>query len=402
MNHSKNKFRRRKKNDFLTHPKNGSRKRSSGRKSNGSRISPESLIRKSGLTREVAVPIGRKFHDLAIDPRLKQILVAKGYSEMTEIQDGTFENLLSGNDLMGIAKTGTGKTGAFLIPLIQRLISGESFQTMVLVPTRELAQQVEMEFKSLTSGLNLYSVCLIGGTSVSKDIQRLRKPNQLIIGTPGRTQDLINRGILKPQGISVLILDEFDRMLDMGFSKEVMHIAGIMKNRRQTVLFSATENFRLQGLLDELLNEPHKITSSTESKTSDFVDQDIIKVTNPDEKFSILLNLIQNPTFKKVLIFSETKRGVSKLTLKLKKSGILVDEIHGDRSQFQRNKALNKFKFGHIQVLTATDVAARGLDIEDITHVINYQIPRDMESYIHRIGRTGRAGKSGIALTLID
>ena len=399
---TKNKKRKR----VFTQSKNGANA-SKKHKSNGfnqsKRFSPEKLIGKV-KNASSSSPLGKEnFENIPIDSRLRENISRKGYTLMTEIQEISMNHLLDGLDLVGIANTGTGKTGAFLIPIIHRMITEVTkIKVMVLVPTRELALQVQEEFESLTRGLGLISITLIGGSNVNIDIQKLRKGFDLIIGTPGRTTDMIERRSLLPEHVSVLVLDEFDRMLDMGFSKEVMRIAKNMKNRSQTVLFSATENENLRPLINELLENPVYVSSTMQTTTSENVDQDIIRIQSGQEKFTVLLDLIVQDEFRKVLIFSETKRGVSKLTKKLKAKGFGVDEIHGNRSQAQRKKALDLFRKGGIQVLTATDVAARGLDIEDVSHVINYQLPGSMDSYIHRIGRTGRAGKTGHAITFMN
>ncbi|MFB6307671.1 MAG: DEAD/DEAH box helicase [Flavobacteriales bacterium] len=300
--------------------------------------------------------------------------------------------------LKGIANTGTGKTAAFLVPLIQNLIAKDNnFQTLILVPTRELALQVEDEFKSLSKGLGLSCACFIGRTSVSQDISKLKKRNNMIIGTPGRLLDLINRRKLNLHNFSRLILDEFDRMLDMGFIDDVKKIS-----KEQTMLFSATENKKQNALIGEFLNNPTEIKPSSGSTSAKHIDQDVVNVYKGEDKFGVLLGMVKSEEYNKVLIFAETKKRVTRIADRLKKYGIGSDEIHGDKSQGYRKKALNNFRKGKIKVLVATDVAARGIDVDDITHVINYQVPQHMDSYMHRIGRTGRAGKSGKALTLVD
>lgn len=345
----------------------------------------------------------RTFQEMPIHSLLKATLDKKGYTYPTEIQDKSLEHILEGNDVLSIAKTGTGKTAAFLIPIIHQLLSRKRPNyALAVVPTRELAMQVEQEFKSMTKGLGLYSECFIGGTSVSKDMHRLRRPCHLIVGTPGRLIDLKNRGALDLRDIAVLVLDEYDRMLDMGFSQDVKQIAQSMFGRKQTMLFSATLDRTQQKLIDEMLNEPVEIKVSTGEASSDHIEQDIIRVREGENKFDLLYDLVTGQDFDKVLIFAETKRQVDQLCGKLVKSGIRADQIHGDKSQAARQKALDKFKTGRVDILVATDVAARGIDVSDVTHVINYHIPKNMDTYIHRIGRTGRAGKMGMALTFID
>ena len=344
----------------------------------------------------------RTFYELDISPKLQSRIKNKGYKKTTEIQDKTFEIVSQGESVIGIANTGTGKTGAFLIPIINRLINNKNKnKTIVLIPTRELAQQVEQEFKSLSKGLKIFSSCFIGGTNVNKDINKLRRLNHVIIGTPGRINDMINRRALKLHDFTKVVLDEFDTMLDMGFLQEVQKIINQMHKRNQTILFSATENPKQQNIIDNLVKQYKKVKVSEGKANTDNIYQEVIKPKDDEEKNQMLVDLLRKKEFKKVLIFSETKRQVSKLCRVLKKFDLKVDEIHGDKSQQHRSKAIQKFKLGAIQIMVATDVASRGIDIDNITHVINYRIPSSKESYIHRIGRTGRAGKEGYALTFI-
>jgi ATP-dependent RNA helicase RhlE len=377
-----------------------------GRSSGGlkkSDLDPSTLVNKTIKVKDGVKEIEtRAFVKLDIHPHLQEKIKRKGYEFTTEIQDKTFEFLSSGKSVIGIANTGTGKTGAFLIPIINRLIVNKNNnKSLVLVPTRELAQQVEQEFKSLSKGLKIYSSCFIGGTSINKDLDKLRRINHIIIGTPGRINDMINRRALKLNDFSNLVLDEFDTMLDMGFLHEVQKIIDQMHKRRQTILFSATENIKQQGIINGIVNGYERVRVSDGQANTDNIYQEVIKTKGDDEKIKILVDLLGKKAFKKVLIFSETKRQVSKLCRQLKKLQIKVDEIHGDKSQQYRSKAIQKFKSSNIQVLVATDVASRGIDIDNITHVINYRIPNSKESYIHRIGRTGRAGKEGSAITFV-
>lgn len=345
----------------------------------------------------------RTFAEMPLHGSLKSAIAKKGFQHPTQIQDQTLESLLEGRDLLGIAKTGTGKTGAFLIPIINRLMeSGRNFQTLVLVPTRELAVQVEEEFKSLTKGLGIYSSCFIGGTNINRDLQQCQRKSHLVVGTPGRLMDLNNRKALWFKDFEVLVLDEFDRMLDMGFANDVRNITGAMTKRNHTMLFSATLDKQQQPFIDKLLKNPVEVKVSSGEATGDHIDQEIIRLKEGEDKFSKLLSMIQQPEFEKVLVFAETKRWVNKVNKKLGQAGVSSDEIHGNKSQNYRQNALNKFKSGKVKVLVATDVAARGLDVSDVTHVINYQLPSSIDSYIHRIGRTGRAGKSGKAYTFVN
>ncbi|MDD2564596.1 MAG: DEAD/DEAH box helicase, partial [Salinivirgaceae bacterium] len=311
--------------------------------------------------------------------------------------------ILDGRNLMGLAQTGTGKTGAFLIPLIHNLMEQRAAnQVLIFAPTRELAVQTNDEFKSMAVGLNMASICLIGGTNVATDVRKLHQPHHFVIGTPGRLMDLTRQGALKLNQFKVIILDEFDRLLDMGFWRDIEFIIERMKNRQQTILFSATEERDQKPKIQKLLQNPVEIRTIAENRSADTVDQQIVSVANGEKKIDVLLSMVRNNEFEKVLVFAETKRWVSRICKDLRRGGINVDEIHGNKSQNYRLKALESFKNKKIQVLVATDVAARGLDISHVSHVINYQQPKDLDSYIHRIGRTGRAGQSGKAITFIN
>ena len=376
---------------------------SNSKKKKVSTLDPRRLIN-SGIEREPEKFIpSQLFDSMSINGKLKNNLAKKGFTHPTQIQEETIDHLIEGRDLLGIANTGTGKTGAFLIPIIEQLLnSKEPFTSLVVVPTRELALQVETEFKSLTHGMHLFAASFIGGTNINRDFGHLRRQNHLIIGTPGRLLDLSNRGMLRLQDISVLILDEFDRMLDMGFVNDIKKMVRMMTNRRQTMLFSATLDKSQHTLIHQLLRNPVEVKVSAGESTSDQIDQDIIRVPEGSDKFAMLMDLIEGKDFEKVLIFAETKRMVDKVSKKLNQMGVRADQIHGNKSQNYRVNALEKFKRGHVRVLVATDVAARGIDVSDVTHVINYQLPMTFDNYVHRIGRTGRAGKRGKAFTFVD
>lgn len=342
------------------------------------------------------------YSEMPFSEKLQATLSKKGYTHPTEIQQSTSKALLEGRDMMGIAQTGTGKTAAFLLPLIERMLRGEKLQTLVVVPTRELALQVNEEFRSLTKGLGFFSACFIGGTNINRDLQALRRSSHLVVGTPGRLIDLAGRNALRLSDFSVLILDEFDRMLDMGFAPDVNRITRAMTGRKQTLLFSATVDKSQKRLIDGLLNNPVEVRVSEGEATGDHIEQDIVRVPEDGNKFDVLLSMLADPDFDKVLLFAETKRTVDRMTKMLKKSGLAAEQIHGNKSQNARQRALDGFKNGNVRVLVATDVAARGIDVSDVTHVINYQIPQTYDSYLHRIGRTGRAGRSGKAFTFVN
>lgn len=378
--------------------------RTNNKKKAVSDLDPNLLIRKAvSAAEEIIFTPERTFDQLPIHQKLKNNLSKKGFTNPTQIQEDSFEYLMEGRDMLGVANTGTGKTGAFLIPIIQQLIvASKPFRSLVVVPTRELALQVEEEFRSLTLGMGVHTASFIGGTNIGRDLEHLRRQNHLIIGTPGRLMDLAGRGALKLQDIRVLVLDEFDRMLDMGFINDIKKIVRAMSSRKQTMLFSATVDKTQKPMINELLNNPVEVKVSTGESTSDQIEQDIIRVPQGIDKFNMLLSLIGDEDFEKVLIFAETKRLVNKIGKRLNESGVSADLIHGNKSQNYRNNALDKFKKGNVQVLVATDVAARGIDVSDVTHVINYQLPMSFDNYVHRIGRTGRAGKRGKAFTFVD
>ena len=382
---------------------NSSRPQRNGGGRKKSTLNPSLLVKKASNTEVKEYISERDYNNMPISANLKECLHTKGFKKPTEIQDKTLEALLEGRDMLGIAQTGTGKTGAFLIPIIEELIENNTrSHALVVVPTRELATQVDDEFKSMSKGLGLQSSVFIGGTNINRDIQNLRKANNIIIGTPGRLLDLSSRKNLDLKKFKVLVLDEFDRMLDMGFVHDVKRIISSMHMREQTMLFSATLDRTQEELIGNILKNPITVKVSQGNTTGENIEQDIIRITNGDDKFNVLLNMVSDQTFEKVLLFEETKHKASRICMKLNKSGISSDQIHGNKSQNARQKALNSFKAGKIKVLVATDVAARGIDVSDITHVINYQVPQTFDSYIHRIGRTGRAGKTGMAYTFVD
>ncbi len=368
-----------------------------------SSINPNQLVKRAIWEEETIYVPSSSFEQMALHVQLKKALRQKGYLNPTEIQEKTIANAIEGRDIVGVAKTGTGKTAAYLIPVIHKLLYSERpFQTLIVVPTRELAIQVEGEFNSLAKGLGYAAACFVGGKSISGDSRKMRTLNHLIVGTPGRLIDLMNRGIVRVNRFSVLVLDEFDRLLDMGFVKDVNTIVAAMENRKQTLLFSATLDKTQRKMMDELLNHPVEVNVNAVDISGDHIDQDIIRIGTTDDKFAVLLDMLRQEEFIKVLVFADTKRLVERMGIRLQRSGIRAEMIHGDKSQHLREKALNSFRNGDAQVLVATDVAARGLDISDVTHVINYQLPKDYESYVHRIGRTGRAGKGGKAYTFIN
>ena len=351
------------------------------------------------VAEEVAYVPENKFSDFIIDQRLKQNIITKGYINPTLIQDKTIPQILAGKDVVGIANTGTGKTGAFLVPLIQKVILNKFEKILVVVPTRELAVQINQELRSFVTNLGIFSTCCVGGASISAQIADLRRMNNFIIGTPGRLKDLINRRFINPGQFNTIVLDEADRMLDMGFIADMKFIMAKMPAKHHTLFFSATMSKEIEVLIKQFLHEPIIVSVKT-GDTSKNVDQDIVRVTG--DKLVALEELLKKSDFYKVLIFGRTKHGVEKLSQKLIERGFKADSIHGNKPHSKRQRALSAFKDNSVAILVATDVAARGLDIPDVSHVINYDVPATYDDYVHRIGRTGRGNKKGKALTFVD
>jgi superfamily II DNA/RNA helicase len=340
------------------------------------------------------------FSDFEIDSRLKENILSKGFNKPTAIQDQAIPEIINGKDIIGLADTGTGKTAAFLIPLIDKVLKNRNERILIITPTRELAEQINVELSEFAKGLRVYSVLMIGGTNIRHQISQLKREHNFLIGTPGRLKDLLDRGSLKLNQINNVVLDEADRMLDMGFINDVKLLLSNINSNRQTLFFSATFSKEVEKLSASFLRDPIRIATKTRD-TSSNVDQDVIKLTVGQNKIDVLHDLLIKDDFKKVLIFGKTKWGVEKLSKILAERGFRASSIHGDKSQSQREKALRLFKAEQIDILVATDVAARGLDIPDVSHVINYDLPATYDDYIHRIGRTGRAYKKGIALTFV-
>jgi superfamily II DNA/RNA helicase len=342
-----------------------------------------------------------KFTDFPIDELLKITIARKGYLLPTPIQDRAIPHILQGQDLVGIANTGTGKTGAFLIPLIQKALKQRDARILIMVPTRELAQQIDEEFRALASGMRLFAACCVGGAAIGAQLGALRRRPAFVIGTPGRLKDLLERRAFDLAEFSTVVLDEADRMLDMGFINDMRVILAKLAKDRHTLFFSATLSPEIEKLIGEFLNQPVRISVKT-GDTSKDVDQDIIRLTAGQSKLDVLTKMLRDPELSKVLVFGRTKHGVEKLAQLLGSAGIKAESIHGNKTQGQRQRSLAAFKQDKAQVLVATDVAARGLDISGISHVINYDLPSTYEDYVHRIGRTGRAGKKGKALTFVE
>jgi ATP-dependent RNA helicase RhlE len=370
-------------------------------KKGGARIDVSKFINKTVITEEAAVFVPEHlFKDFIIQENLKQNIITKGYVEPTPIQDRVIPHILHGHDVVGIANTGTGKTAAFLIPLINKVLLNPKEKVIVLAPTRELAQQIDEELKGFTKGFKIFSVCAVGGAPIGRQISSLRYQHNFIIGTPGRIKDLIERKCIDLSQFKTAVLDEADRMLDMGFVHDMRLLMSLMPRDRHTLFFSATLSPEIAALIKDFLKEPVMVSVKTQD-TSKNVEQDVVHIKPGEDKIEILHDLLIKPEFKKVLVFGRTKHGVEKLSVALNKRGFKAQSIHGDKNQGQRQRALDTFKKGMAQILVATDVAARGLDIAGVSHVINFDIPETYDDYVHRIGRTGRAGAKGKALTFV-
>ena len=342
-----------------------------------------------------------QFTDFPFNPDLAHNIAKKGYTAPSAIQDQTIIPILNGQDVIGLANTGTGKTAAFLLPIINQL-AGLTVRPSVLIitPTRELAQQIEAEFRIFSQGMQLFSTLVVGGMNIDRQIRDLRRRPHVVIGTPGRMKDLIERNELHLRTMSVLVLDEADRMLDMGFLPDIRRIVSEMPRERQTLFFSATMTPEIESLTSQFLDKPVTVSVRT-SVTSDHVEQDVIEYDDKEHKYFLLEEMLLKEQYDKVLVFGETKFGVQRLADRLNKTSIKASAIHGNKSQSQRQRALDSFKAGKVDVLVATDVAARGLDIPNVSHVINFDTPQAYDDYVHRIGRTGRAGARGHAHTFV-
>ena len=342
-----------------------------------------------------------KFTDFAINDILKRNILEKNYLYPTPIQDQAIPALLEGKDVIGIANTGTGKTAAFLIPLIEKTTKNKSEKVLIVTPTRELALQIYEEFKSFAKGLPVKAVLCIGGTGLNLQKDQLKNDYNFVIGTPGRLKDLIRTRNLNLSLFATVVLDETDRMVDIGFIGDIKLFISLLPKTRQSLFFSATVPTKVKDILYDFVQDPLTI-SVKKSETINTIAQDIIKVVDKNKKVDLLHDLLIQEGFDKVLVFGRTKWSIQKLSDELVKRGFKAGAIHGNKRQSQRTRVLEQFKNNEIQVLLATDIASRGLDINDVSHVINYDLPNTFEDYIHRIGRTGRANKNGVALTFVE
>ncbi len=346
------------------------------------------------------------FDDLGLSPAILTAVTEKGYDTPSPIQEKAIPAVLSGRDVMAAAQTGTGKTAGFTLPLLEILSkSGKKVQSnqvraLVLTPTRELAAQVAESVSDYSKNLPIRSSVVFGGVKINPQMQRLRQGVDVLVATPGRLLDLYNQNAVKFDNLEVLILDEADRMLDMGFIHDIKKILRVLPKQRQNLLFSATFSDDIRKLAKGLVSDPIEVSVSSPNTTVETVDHWICPV-DKKQKAELLCHLITHNEWKQVLVFSRTKHGANKLTKKLEAAGITATAIHGNKSQSARTKALAGFKDGQVRALVATDIAARGLDISQLPHVVNFDLPDVPEDYVHRIGRTGRAGSSGEAISLV-
>ena len=346
------------------------------------------------------------FNSLGLSDALLKAVSKQGYTAPSPIQQKAIPLILEGKDVLASAQTGTGKTAGFTLPLLQLLSQGQSLRkrpvrALVLTPTRELAAQVYQNVKQYSTYLDIRSTVIFGGVNQNPQVATLRNGVDVLIATPGRLLDLHNQRLLSLANVEILVLDEADRMLDMGFLRDIKKIMAVMPAKRQNLLFSATFSKDIKALANDILNHPVLVEATPENTTVDAIDQQVYRVAK-DLKPDLLVKLISDGNWEQVLVFTRTKHGANKLTKKLISSNITAMAIHGNKSQGARTKALDGFKRGSVRVLVATDIAARGLDIPLLPHVVNFELPNIAEDYVHRIGRTGRAGASGLAISLVS
>ena len=360
---------------------------------------PRSVMRKITSPSSEVYEIKNKFSDFTLNERLSKNIESHGFNTPTPIQDQAIPKIMSGCDVVGVANTGTGKTGAFLIPLINKAHLNRNSCVLIIAPTRELAVQIDKELQSFSQGLDIYSAICIGGVSIRNQIYRLQRRPNFVIGTPGRLLDLENQRRIDFSRFDSIVLDEVDRMLDMGFINSINKIISKLPQKRQSLFFAATLDEKVKGVMSKFIVNPVMISVKV-ADTSVNVHQDIIELKGRN-KSDILCELLDKKEVSKTLIFMRTKRGADVLYRSLSNIGFQSAVLHGNKTQSQRQRSLDQFGQGRVNILIATDVASRGIDVNDISHVINYDLPESYEAYIHRIGRTGRADKKGIALTFV-
>jgi len=385
--------------------KQGNRRRNSGGGGQrggrrGDYIDPAKFVSIAKPTQAADYQATHRFDDFAISPQLLANLKAKGYEVPSPIQDQTIPLGLAGKDVIGIANTGTGKTAAFAVPVVEALMSRQQAKALIVAPTRELAEQIEQECRSIGKGGSFSGALLIGGTGMGSQLRDLRAKPRIVIGTPGRIKDHMERKTLNLEHFNIVVLDEVDRMLDMGFLPDVSFILKQLAPARQSFFFSATMEPRVQSLIRTFSNDPETVSVKS-ADGSDHVNQDVVRYAGPADKLEKLHDILNKEEVAKVIVFDETQRSVERLSNELVARGFAADAIHGGKSQGARKRALDGFKASRTKILVATDVAARGIDVSDITHVINYSQPQTYQDYTHRIGRAGRAGRVGHALTFV-
>lgn len=368
----------------------------------GERIDYRRFVNKAKpITEEVFVP-KNTFSTMGLHPEILKSVALRGYINPSAIQDGAIPEALTGRDIVGLADTGTGKTASFLLPILHSLKNNPKQKALIMAPTRELALQIEKELmlftRTLTTRIN-HAAC-VGGAPISRQVTSLRRGAHIIIGTPGRLRDLFDRGDLELGSCTMVVLDEADRMLDMGFMDDMKFLIGRTNPVHQTLFFSATFPETIKKFAYSFLKDPFIVSVKTRD-TSQNVDQDVIRVAHPDQKIEKLHDILNQDTVSKTIIFLETKRHVDKITTELRARGFNSASLHGDKHQRERSRVIQQFRDNQVQILVATDVAARGLDIPNVSHVINYDIPQTYDTYVHRIGRTGRGSQKGTALTFV-
>jgi ATP-dependent RNA helicase RhlE len=381
----------------------GMKRQNRSRVNNKKYIHPSRFINQAiQKSEEIPYQPENEFSDFGFNSQIIFNIESKGYKTMTQIQDQVIQLILDGKDVVGLANTGTGKTAAFLLPILNRQ-TGVTLKPRVIIiaPTRELAQQIDEQFRDFSKGLGLYSALIVGGMPIERQIRELKRRPNFIIGTPGRIKDLINRRYINLATVNTVVLDEADRMLDMGFLPDIKNIVSMTPTDRQTLLFSATITPDIARIIADFTNDAVTIQART-SETNEHIEQDVVEYRDKTHKVELLVEMLSGASYDKVLVFGETKYGVQRLSDHLDNSGFPSVAIHGNKNQSQRQRALKRFKVGEARIMVATDVAARGLDIPNVSHVINFDTPQCYEDYVHRIGRTGRAGASGKAFTFIE
>ena len=345
--------------------------------------------------------------DLDIIKPILRAVEEAGYEQPTEIQENSIPVVLKGKDILGCAQTGTGKTAAFAIPILQNIVRDKeknderNIKALIVAPTRELAIQIEENFAMYSKYLDIKDTVIFGGVNQSSQVRKIKAGVDVLIATPGRLLDLSNQKHVDLKNVKYFVLDEADRMLDMGMIHDVKKIISRLPKERQNLLFSATMPKEVMKLVNSILKNPVKVEVQPVSSTAEIISQGVYHVPKKNKK-SLLIHLLKDESIKSVIVFSRTKHGANKIAKDLEKAGVAAAAIHGNKSQNQRQLALNNFKEGNIRVLVATDIASRGIDIDELSHVINYDLPDVAETYVHRIGRTGRAGASGVAITFCD